>query len=108
MIAEYMLKMASERRVIVINENGHIHTWLTFSICNDTESYENKKLFEYSPHDPTGSVCFIEKLVSRKWSLSLRKQLEEAIVHQYPSVDTAVWISPNGKVIYRRKHELRH
>ena len=109
LVAKYYEKMGRDGRTLQIKENGKLHTFMTFSICNDFTPYANKGIWEYLPHNPEGFICFVEKVVSMQWTKELRKQVEAVILERYPQVEGAVWFRPGlnneRKVVYRRKHE---
>ena len=91
---KYFEKMASDGRLIQIFEDGKQVTFLTFSICNNYTPYKDKDIWEYLPHDPSGRICFIEKLASIRWNKELRMQLENAILEKYPQIEETVWFRP--------------
>jgi len=104
---DYFRKMAEDGRLIKIWKDGKSHTFLTFSICDDYRPYAYKALWQVLSHNPSGRICFIEKIVSRGWSKQLRKEIQDAIISRFPSIEEAVWFRPTNtqeerKVTWRR------
>lgn len=110
---EYLELMAKDGRLIIINKDDKTHTLVTFSICEDYERYVDKGIWEYKDHNPKGSICYIEKIITDGWSREIRKQLESEITTRYPAIAWAVWYRPtqseDRKVIRRiRETSLRN
>lgn len=108
-MSKYFKQMASDGRLIIISKDDKFNALLTFSICEGYLPYANKDLWEYLPHNPEGRICFVEKLISLKWSREIFRQLEKEIVNRHPQIEQAVWFRPGKinerKVVYRRRHE---
>lgn len=97
-----------DERVIIISEDDKSHALVTFSICNDYKPYFQKNLWDYLPHDPKGTTCYIENIISDSWTGKLRRNLQHAITKKYPQIEWAVWHRPGDledRVVIRRIHE---
>lgn len=94
MISDYFRSMAKDGRLVTIDEDNEFLAFVTFSICDDYRVYQLKDLWEYLPHNPTGFICFIEKLAAKKWNKNIRKKLEEAILNKFPQIEETVWFRP--------------
>lgn len=111
-ITNYLQNMAIDGRIIMVSKHGNPHTFIAYSICNNSDRFANKGLWEYEPHTRSGYVCFIEKMATKRWTRDIRVQLEERILERYPDVKIAVWYRPDPsgdrKVIVKvnwRKYE---
>lgn len=101
----YLRFMANDGRLLAIYGIG----FMTFSVCNNYTPYEEKGIWDYLPHNPKGRICFIEKAVFKKWTLSLRKQITNEIYKRFPQIEETIWFRPtkgdDRKITYRRHHE---
>lgn len=90
-IIEYLDKMISDKRVIMIdNEHGPCVV-VTFSVTNSPDEFLKKDTWEYKPHDKRGEIVYVEKLMSTGWNRDLREILERKITELYPNIKFAVW-----------------
>ena len=98
--------MAHEGRAIILRDDDFNILVIFFSITDDYLPYAKKHTWEYMAHNPKGKICFIEKMIAKKWNKEIRKRVEEFIVRNYPSVEDAVWYRTKGltnhKVTVRR------
>ena len=88
---DYMEQMINEKRVITIEDEEGLHTVILFSVCHDYTPFYKKKTYEYLPHDPSGTILYIEKAVSRGWTKELRKPMKDLFLTEYPQLQVAKW-----------------
>lgn len=87
----YLYRMIDDGRTIVIMEDGKVHAFICFSICEDFEQFYKKDTWDYIPHYPSGSIIYIELMICRKWTKELRGKFEELIIQRYPQLHTGIW-----------------
>ena len=114
-IEAYYRKMAKDKRVITIYNGQEIVLFMTFSITNDYIPYAEKDTWEYRKHNPSGHICYIEKLASKIWDRDMRTRLVDIIEKRFPDVIYGVWHRPrvingkdwNQKIIIKRRGYVR-
>src|SRR3990167_2226602 len=104
-VMSYTDRMLSDRRIIGIHSEGLLKGLVFFSICDDAGPFYKKGLWEYLPHVPEATIFYPEKLVARIWNRELRRNLETAILKEYPQIEGSIWYrstqTNDRKVVYR-------
>lgn len=99
LVKTYIECMGQDERIFMIEDQGV----LFYSICFKTGSFARKSLFKYLPHDVSGDICYVEKLVTRFWNRQIRDAFEEMIVSKYPNVKCGQFHRTKLITIRRRK-----
>lgn len=106
LVRAFFQRMIEDERVVVIFKQNTIHSVLAFSLSDDFKPFYTKETWDYVPHNPDGSVFYVELLASRTWDKKLRKQFQSLILEKYPQIQSAVWHKwadwGDRKVIWRR------
>lgn len=105
----YIDQMLKRNRVIFIEENGQILALICFFLVDETASYSNRPFWSCPEDNENGHIFFVDKMIARKWTPSMRRFFERQIVDRFPQVDTAFWLrEPNNRnvIIRRREYEL--
>ena len=108
----YKQTMLARNRVIVIEDDGQPEALIFYFLIppDSKQTFVNRPMWSTPEDDPTGTLIFIDKMICRKWTVSLRKALEDAIVSKYPHVTDALWLREpkNRHVIIRRGDRYAH
>ncbi len=107
LIENYFSQMISDGRVAIIYRNSVPQAILTFSICNNMVKYYQKGMWDYVPHNPLGTIVYVEKLACRYWDKNMRQEFQELITERYPNFERAIWHrsgrNRDRKVEYQRR-----
>ena len=90
-VTKYVEKMIADKRLMRFDDEDGIQSVLFFSICNDSEPYLKKGTWEYKYHYDTGSIFYVEKLASRKWTRKLTMMVHDLATQMYPSIQLGKW-----------------
>lgn len=106
----YIAEMLRRNRVMIVNGEEGMECLICYFLTNETEKFANRPMWS-TPEDSTQSkTIFIDKMVARKWSRSLRDAVKNAINEKFPFVEEAHWLREplNRHVIIdiRRTHVL--
>jgi hypothetical protein len=88
---EYVDKMVKDKRVILIEDDGFIHSVVFYSVCNDFEPFYKKEMWDFREHDPEGSTVYIEKAVCAKMKKSIATMIRNTIQAKYPKAKIGKW-----------------
>lgn len=109
---DYLKMMIEDGRILTVDDEEGLHTFIAFSITDSPERYLDKDDWEYYPHNRGGRAVVIEKIVSRGFNKALRKQLQSAFLDMYPNLEFMFgyrWARHGDrKVTYRRKDYVRN
>ena len=94
-IYDYTLAMIRDSRAVMFYKDKKLIGIAYFSVCNSIDSYQDKPLWQYIPHNPAGEIVFIEKVVALKWNKHLRDLLEAEIAENYKNAKIAVAYRPS-------------
>ena len=88
----YMNLMGKDKRTILIVDEEHgPFAIIAFSITNETLPYASKRTWEYMPHNPKGTICFIEKMIAVGFNRKMLDSVGKLIFESYPAVERGVW-----------------
>lgn len=103
---DYLSKMLEMDRVLVVcDQNGVILSILTFYLTKNFEKIYKKGTWDITQDDPSGQQIYIDKMVAREWSPSIRKAVESAFTEKFPDLTEGIYHrAPYDRcvVIYRR------
>lgn len=108
-VKNYIERMVEAGRVMTMTDEEGLHTVLFFSVCDDPEKYLKKDTWDYTDHEPNGACFYVEKIVTKKWSVSLRKKVEALATQLYPAFSLGKWhrwgrIGDRGVTVRRRNY----
>ena len=112
-VIDYFALMLYDERIILITKDSQPHAVICFSMTNDPDLYLKKKTWDYLPHEPTGKIIYVEKIICKKWDKELRSQFEHEISKRYPKMQYGMWhregLWGDRKVISKRRfHNVRN
>lgn len=107
----YLEEMLKRNRVLVIWNDNLIECVITYFFTNDYTTAYKKDTWTIPKEDYNGIQIYIDKMVCRRWTKSLRAKLQDAIEEQYPWVREAYYHrAPNDrliKIVRGEKHVLQ-
>ena len=90
----YFWRMMTNKRILMVWENRHPIAMICFSITNDTTKFQNKDIWKYLEHKPDGLICYVEKLIAKKWNKDIRNQLVSMGLSEFPQIKYVVFDRP--------------
>lgn len=106
----YIREMLNRKRILAITNGEEIDAIISYFLTDNISKFENKPNWSTPSDSEDGEIMFIDKMVARKWTKSLRVSIYNAIKEKYPFVTQVIWLREpiNRHVIInmRGKHEL--
>lgn len=104
----YVSEMLRRNRVIIINGKDDMEAILFYFITDDHKKFDNRPLWSTPQDSETGSTIFIDKMVAKRWTKSLRLTVQNAIEEKYPFIEQAFWLREpkNRNVIIKRRRQI--
>ena len=78
--------MMKKNRVMLIDGPKGIEAIIMFHLTNSFEKLYKKGLWDIPEDEPDGSQIYIDKMICRKWSFSLRRKIQDTIEDYFPNV----------------------
>ena len=108
---KYLKEMLKLNRVFIVYSGEFIVAIVIYYITRDYEKLYKKNTWEVGKDDPDGHQIYLDKMVARKWTLALRRYVEEMMFKSFPETKEAYWHrAPKDrcvKVKRKEKHELQ-
>lgn len=82
----YLLEMMRRERVMTIWNGDEIEAVVTFFITNDYDKLYRKSDWHIPDDEPDGYQIYVDKMICKKWTVSIRKALQETIESRFPNV----------------------
>lgn len=103
----YLSEMLRRNRVITVVGDKGMECIICYFLTNDVNKFINRPMWSTPKDDQNGTIMFVDKMVSGKWTPHLRRIIQEEIQSKYPKVEGAIWLrEPNNRnVIIRRRRE---
>ena|SRR3990167_8830816 len=96
----YMHQMMKRHRMIIVTDSGNVIAIIFFFL---TFNYQNlyKKSEWATPEDNSlGNQIYIDKMICKKWTLAIRRKVQELIQTNYPEVTLAYYHrAPNDRCV---------
>jgi len=101
----YISEMLRRNRVMIVNGENGMECLICYFLTDDTAKFSNRPMWSCPEDSHEAKTIFIDKMIARKWSKSLRMAVEEAVLKKYPFVEKAHWLREpfNRSVIINRK-----
>ena len=88
------MEMINRNRCFFIKVNGKCRGIITYFLCNgDVDNYSNKEIWEILDDDEKGDTCYIDVLLTNKfsdnpkYSIETWKNLKEYIKLNHPNIN---------------------
>ena len=85
--SDYLKEMLKRDRVFVIHLDAEIVAVCFYYLTNDYEKLYKKPAWEVVNDEPEGRQIYIDKMLCKKWTPSMRHLVQEAIEERFPHVD---------------------
>jgi len=89
--SDYLREMLSRNQVMIVMDGEFIEAVLFFYITNDYSKLYKKSTWAIGESDPDGHQMYIDKMVCRKWTKSVRESVQRAIQEKFPQVNEAYY-----------------
>ena len=105
----YFEEMVKRRRVLVIGDEDGLQAVITFFITRDHGTLANKPEFSIPYDDVNGTEVYIDKMIAKKFSLKLKRIVQESFEKLYPNVQIGFWHrEPNNRCVVIYKRRIKH
>lgn len=102
--SDYLKAMLKKNRVMLILKDGEIEAIILFYITDNYDKVYKKFDWEVVDDNENGNLAYIDKMVCKKYTKSLRMAIYDALVEKYPNIDEAMYLrAKDRKVIIRRQ-----
>ncbi len=100
----YMTEMLKRDRVLMLESDRGLESVIFYFLTDDVTPFTNKPTWAM-PEDNNGHILFIDKMLSRSWTKSVREAIREQVEARYPQVTEAHWLRrpKNRHVILKRR-----
>ena len=104
----YISEMLRRNRVMVVNSEEGMECLICYFLTDDIKKFSNRPMWSTPEDSKEAKTIFIDKMVARKWTKSLREAVENAVITKYPFVEKAHWLREplNHSVIINRRSTL--
>mgnify|MGYP001602317258 CR=1 FL=1 len=105
----YFEDMLVRRRVIGFQNEDGLMAVLTYFITRDHHTLANKPEFATPQDDELGTEIYIDKMVCKKWNLSLRRAMQDMIETTFPNVQMGFWHrQPDNRCVVTYKRGTKY
>ena len=87
----YFINMIKDERVVIISEDNKPYSVIAYSMTDNYEPFLKKGSWDYLPHNSSGHIVYVEKLVSLGWNKQVRIMFEHIIRTKYPTMEYGMW-----------------
>ena len=109
-IEDYYWRMAGRGRLIGLYAGSSMLGLCTFFVLPNSEDlgrFYPRAVWSIPEDAQDGTVVYLDKLVTYRWSLTLARQIEDEISQRVPSWQIAVWYRPTEDIdrqfLYHRR-----
>lgn len=89
--SDYLKEMLKRQRVIVIQNGEEVEAIIFFFLTHDFGLLYKKRTWDIVEDESDGSQIYIDKMVCRKFTKALRKELQDSIESKFPNVNVGVY-----------------
>jgi len=90
----YVYEMFRHNRVLLVFDGVLLEAIVLFYITNNYEVLYKKSLWHIPEDEPDGHQLYLDKMVCRKMTLSLRRIIEKCFRERFPLVDECYYHRP--------------
>ena len=84
---KFFREMLRRDRVMVITNDGNVEAVIFYFLTNDYKKLYKKGLWDTPEDEPKGSQIYIDKMICREWTHTLRRQIQDVIENHFPNVE---------------------
>ena len=101
----YLSDMLRRNRVMTVSSEEGLEAIIFYFLTNELDSFINKPTWKIPTDSDRGHIFFIDKMLCRKWTKSLRISVQKQVEEKFPHITQALWLRrPNNRhVIIKRR-----
>ena len=102
----YLLEMMRRKRVMIVFKGELIDAVITYFLTNDYTKIYKKGEWDIPNDEPHGSQIYVDKMICRRWTPTLRRYVQEMIETTFPNVLEGYYLrAPYDRcvIIYRKE-----
>jgi len=103
----YLRTMLRRNRVIMLESERGLEAIIFFFLISKPKDFTNRQTWTTPEDTESGHIFFIDKMLCRKWTKSVRETIREQVEAKYPQVEYGLWLRrpSNRHVILKvRRH----
>lgn len=82
----YTSNMLKKKRVMLIRSENGLEAIIFFFLTNDYSKLYKKSRWAIPDDEPQGSQVYIDKMICKKWTHLIRRQVQDFIESNFPNV----------------------
>ena len=102
----YAKEMLRRNRVIAIYIDNVLECTIFFFITDkdNLKTFSNRPMWSTPEDNENGNILFVDKMIAKTWTPTIRKVLEHEITVKFPKIDEAFWLrEPNNRSVIIKK-----
>ena len=100
----YLMDMMKRKRVGLISDKEGLVAVFTFFLTDNHEPLANKPEFSIPDDNTFGPEIYVDKLVSKRWDLGVRRAIQDFVETNFPDVKVGFWHrQPNNRCVITYK-----
>ena len=101
----YLSTMLSRNRVLTVFNGTNLECVLCYFLTDELDTFINRPMWSTPSDNDNGHIFFVDKMVARKWTPTLRKLVELEVEQKFPKVDKGFWLREpfNRSVIIKKR-----
>ena len=105
----YFEDMIRRKRVMILEDSNGIVAVITFFITRNHEALANKPEFACPMDDPNGSEIYIDKMICKRWTMGVRRLVQDIVESHFPRVMIGFWHrEPDNRCVVTYKKGTKH
>ena len=103
----YLSVMLSRNRVLTVFNGINLECVLFYFLTDELDSFINRPMWSTPNDSEEGHIFFVDKMVSKHWTPSLRKLVQQEVESKFHKVDRAIWLrEPNNRSVIIKKRGI--
>ena len=102
--------MLSRNRVMTVFDGSNLECVLCYFLTDELDTFINRPMWSTPVDNEKGHIFFVDKMVARKWTPTLRKLVEQQVSEKFPQVIKGFWLREpfNRSVIIKKRGNYVH
>ncbi len=107
---KYLSTMLKRDRVLLIESDMGMECLLCYFLTDTLEPFANRPMWSCPEDNFNGHIFFVDKMISSRWTPTLRRLVRDQVEERFPQVDQAFWLrEPNNRnVIIKKRGRYVH
>ena len=105
----YLSEMLKRNRVMTVSSENGLEAIIFYFLTDELDSFINKPTWKTPIDTPSGHIFFIDKMLCRKWTKSVRVEVQRQVEEKFPFITQALWLRrPKNRhvIINRRRSDV--